>query len=52
MQLAYFVLMQMKGKQKLECFSLDFPITIDFSDLDTVSQVVKEILAKETKKIS
>lgn len=40
----------MKGKQKFESCTLDFPITIDFLDLDTVEQVVEEAFVKEPKK--
>ena len=40
----------MKSKQKLEAFTLEFPITIDFLDLGTVEQVVEEAFIKEPKK--
>jgi hypothetical protein len=40
----------MKSKQKFESCTLEFPITIDFSDLDTVEQVVEEAFINEPKK--
>lgn len=40
----------MKSKQKLETCTLEFPITIDFLDLDIVEQVVEEAFVREPKK--
>jgi hypothetical protein len=40
----------MKSKQKVETCTLEFPITIDFSDLGTAEQVVEEAFIKEPKK--
>ncbi len=40
----------MKSKQKLETFTLEFPVTIDFLDLAAVEQVVSEVFFKEPKK--
>jgi len=40
----------MKSKQKLETFTLEFPVTIDFLDLGAVEQVVSEVFFKEPKK--
>jgi hypothetical protein len=40
----------MKSKPKLETCVLDFPITIDYLDLDLAEQVVEEAFIKEPKK--
>ena len=40
----------MKSKQKCESCTLDFPITIDFMDLDTVEEVVEEAFVKDPEK--
>ncbi len=40
----------MNSKQRFESCTLDFPIVIDFSDLDIVEQVVEEAFVKEPKK--
>ena len=39
-------LTKMKSKPKLECYTLEFPIT----DSDIVEEVVDEVLVKRTKK--
>jgi hypothetical protein len=40
----------MKGKQKFENCTLEFPSTMDFLSLDSVEQVVEEAFIKEPKK--
>jgi hypothetical protein len=40
----------MKSKQKFESYTLEFPISINFSDLDIVEQVVEEAFVREPKK--
>jgi hypothetical protein len=40
----------MKSKQQFESCTLEFPITVDFVDLDIVEQVVEEAFVKEPKK--
>jgi hypothetical protein len=40
----------MNSQQKLNACTLEFPITIDFFDLDTVEQVVEEAFIKEPRK--
>jgi hypothetical protein len=40
----------MATKQKLETCTFEFPITINFSDLDMVEQVVEEAFVREPKK--
>jgi hypothetical protein len=40
----------MNSKQKFESSTLEFPITINVSDLDMVEQVVEEAFFKEPKK--
>jgi hypothetical protein len=40
----------MKNQQKVEAFTLGFPVNLEFFDLDTVEQVVEEAFIKEPKK--
>jgi hypothetical protein len=40
----------MKSKQTSQTCALEFPVTIDFSDLGTVEEVVEEAFIKEPKK--